>query len=138
MGGKIVPGLDKVPETLLLTLAIRAREAQRPDALLIDQRAPAIMASKAIPINAVDPGSGKEGGLSGRKRLLETNDDSELTLYPSGRLNRSAPVMKSRLLPKLTWELPPATAADAVSRSNSTNTTLPTGTVIDPVVRIVL
>ena len=44
MGGKIVPGLDKVPETLLLTLAIRAREAQRPDALLIDQRAPAIMA----------------------------------------------------------------------------------------------
>lgn len=39
MPEKVLPSLDGVSETLLMTLYVRARESQRPDAMLVDEKA---------------------------------------------------------------------------------------------------
>ena len=43
MPGKVLQSLKGVPETLLMTLYVRARESQRPDAMIRDRRAVAIV-----------------------------------------------------------------------------------------------
>ena len=84
MAEKIVPSLDNVPETLLMTLAVRAKESQRKDALLMDDHALAIMEKLDYDFSRLKLRQHDETSIILRTRKIDALISAFLARSPSG------------------------------------------------------